>query len=200
MRVPRLIRRVGALALASGVAMGTMALTTGTAAADPPWTKYKGKIIANGGLTIRSAPSTHTSNKGIVAKGTTITIDCKVPATSVAGNRLWYRLTNGKGWVAARYVTNIGSAPRYCPIDDTAGGGTGHTTAAVNRRQGPHLKDVRLGTLPKGTRVHVICYVTSTAGVGGNYDWYQLTDRSWVTDAYLKRVVDRPPNWGSCTV
>ncbi len=181
------------------VATATLFVVT-PAATVPPWTKYKGKVIAIGGLTIRSAPSTHTSNKGIVANGTTVTIDCKVHGTSVGGNRRWYRLTNGKGWVSARYVTNIGSAPRYCPIDDTAGGGTSHTTAAVNRRQGPHLNDAWFGTLPKGTEIHVICSVKSTARVGGNYTWFLLTDRSWVTDAYLKRVVTRPSNWGLCTV
>ncbi len=198
MRVSEWIRRGAGLLLAAGVAAATLSVAT-PAEAVPPWTKYKGKVIANGGLTIRSAPSTHTSNKGNVAMGTTVTIDCKVHGTSVGGNRLWYRLTNGKGWMAARYVTNIGSAPRYCPIGDTTGGGDGSTTAAVNRRQGPHVNDAKLGTLPKGASISVICYVKSTAVVGGNNKWYLLTDRSWVTDAYLKRVVTLPSLWGPCT-
>ncbi|MFC7625960.1 SH3 domain-containing protein [Microlunatus sp. GCM10028923] len=186
-----------ALALATGVAMATTALA---ASADPGWMRYKGKVIANGGLTIRSAPTTHARNEGLVAKGTTVTIACKVHATSVGGNRLWYRLDNGKGWLAARYVTNIGKVPRYCPVDDTTGGGTGSTTAAVNRRQGPHLKDTRLGTLPKGTRILVICSVKSPAAVDGNNEWFLLSDRkSWVTAAYLKRDVTQPAQWGPCT-
>jgi uncharacterized protein YraI len=199
MRVSEWIRRGAGLLSAAGVTAAALFVATPAAAAPPP-TNYKGKVIANGGLTIRSAPSTHTSNKGTVAKGTTVTIACKVHGTSVGGNRLWYRLSNGKGWLSARYVTNIGSAPRYCPIDDTAGGGDGSTTAAVNKRQGPHFNDARLGTLPNGTKIRVICYVKSTAVVGGNDKWYLLRDRSgWVTDAYLKRVVTRPSNWGPCT-
>lgn len=194
MRVSGVIRRVAALALASGVAVATMALTAGSAEAA---TTYKGKVTASGGLTIRSAPSTHTSNKGNVAKGTTISIVCKVPGTSVGGNRLWYKLSNGKGWVTARYVTNIGTAPKYCPSADTEHG-DGRTTAAVNRRQGPHFNDVKLGTLASGTRVAVVCYVKSTAGVGTNFTWYQLTDKSWVTAAYVKRLNTPATNWVPC--
>lgn len=199
MRISEGIRRGAGLLMATGVAVATVLVAT-PAAADPGWMRYQGKVIANGGLTIRPAPSTHTSNKGTAAKGTTVTIACKVHGTSVDGNRLWYRLDNGKGWLAARYVTNIGRVPRYCPVSDTGGGGEGSTTATVNRRQGPHLNDAKLGTLPRGEAIRVICSVKSTSGVGGNYEWFLLSDRkSWVTDAYLKRIVTRPMNWGACT-
>ncbi|GAB3745414.1 SH3 domain-containing protein [Microlunatus parietis] len=194
MRVSGVIRRVAALALASGVAVATMAMTAGTANAA---TTYKGKVTANGGLTIRSAPSTHTSNNGNVAKGTTITIACKVPGTRVDGNGLWYKLSNGKGWVTARYVTNIGSAPKYCPSADTEYG-DGRTTAAVNMRRGPHFNDVKTGVVYEGTRVAVVCYVKSTAGVNGNYLWYQLTNKSWVTAAFVKRLNTPASNWVPC--
>lgn len=198
MRVSRVIRRVAALVLAGGVAMATLA--AGSAGAEERRQfSFKGKVIANGGLTIRSAPSPHTGNRGVVAKGTTVTIVCKVHATPVDGNRLWYQLSNDRGWLAARYVTNIGSVPRYCPLDDTTGGGTGSTTAPVNRRQGPHLKDARLGTLPRGAKISVVCYVRSTSVIDGNEKWYLLADRrSWVTDAFLKRDVTRPSMWGGC--
>jgi len=189
-----MIRRVAALAAASGIAVASLALTAVSADAA---TTYQGKVTANGGLTIRSAPSTHTSNNGTVAKGKTVTIACKVPGSSVDGNRLWYKLSNGKGWLAARYVDNVGKAPKYCPSDDTEYG-DGRTTATVNTRKGPHFNDAKTGTLAKGKRVTVVCYVKSTAGVDGNFTWYQLDNKSWVTAAYVKRLNTPATNWVPC--
>jgi uncharacterized protein YraI len=192
MRVSGWIRRGAGLLLAAGVVAATLLVTTPAEAA----TSYKGKVIANGGLTIRSAPSTHTSNKGLVAKWTTITIACKVYGTSVSGNRLWYRLSNGKGWVAARYVVNIGAAPKYCPSAGTPSA-DGHPTEDVNVRSGPHFNDAKLHTLRKGTWISVICYVKSTVGVGGNYTWYLLADKGWVAAAYVEKVPMQHP-WVPC--
>lgn len=183
MRVSGWIRRGAGLLLAAGIAAATLFVATPAAAA----TSYKGRVIANGGLTIRSAPSIHTSNRGMVAKWATITIACKVDGTSVGGNRLWYRLSNGRGWVAARYVVNIGAAPRYCPSDGTHSA-DGHPTADLNVRSGPHVNDAKRYTLRKGVWISVTCYVKSTAGVGGNYTWYLLADKAWVTAAYVKKV------------
>lgn len=194
MRVSGVIRRVAAVALASGVAIASFALTAGTADAA---TTYKGKVTANGGLTIRPAPSTHSGSNGSVAKGKTITIDCKVPGTSVGGNRLWYKLSNDKGWVAARYVSNIGAAPKYCPSADTEYG-SGRTTAVLNMRKGPHFNDAKTGTLAKGKNVQVVCYVKSSAGVGDNFRWYLLDNKSWVSAYYVKRLNVPASNWVPC--
>lgn len=194
MRVTAAIRRGAALAAAAGIAIVAMAATAGTAEAA---TTYKGKVTATGGIKVRTAPTTHAGIKGTIAKGTTITIDCKVPATKVDGNRLWYALTGNKGWVSARYVANIGTAPKYCPAADTEHG-DGRTTAVVNLRSGPHFNDVKTGTLAAGTRVAAVCYVKSSAGVGGNYQWYLLTNNSWVTAAYVKRLATPATNWVPC--
>lgn len=194
MRVSTAIRRGAALAAAAGIAIVGLAATAGTAEAA---TVYKGKVTASGGLTVRPAPSIHTGSKGTIAKGTTISIDCKVPGTVVGGNSLWYALSGNKGWVSARYVANVGVAPKYCPADDTEFG-DGRTTAAVNMRRGPHFNDVKVGTLAKGKSVTVVCYVKSTAGVGGNFQWYQLTNKTWVTAAYVKRLATPASNWVPC--
>ncbi len=194
MRVSTAIRRGAALAAAAGVAIVGLAATAGTAEAA---TVYKGKVTANGGITVRPAPSVHTGSKGTIAKGKTISIDCKVPGTKVDGNTLWYALTGNKGWVSARYVANVGAAPKYCPAFDTERG-DGRTTEIVNRRQGPHFNDAKVGTLAKGKAVSVVCYVKSSAGIGGNFQWYQLTDKSWVTAAYVKRLSTPGTNWVPC--
>ncbi len=173
MRVSSAIRRGAALAAAAAIAIVGLAATAGTAEAA---TSYKGKITANGGVTVRPAPSTHAGSKGTIAKGKTISIDCKVPGTKVDGNTLWYALSGNKGWVSAARLQR-GRRAEYCPAFDTEFG-DGRTTATVNLRSGPHFNDTKAGSLAKGKAVNVVCFVKSSAGVGGNYQWICWTTRS----------------------
>ncbi|MBY8886745.1 SH3 domain-containing protein [Streptomyces sp. PTM05] len=103
-----------ALAAAAGTMIaGTVA---GTAvAADNAWGPYKGRVIANGGLFVRERPTTNSRVVGWHAKGSVVGIKCKVNGQNVNGNPRWYKLTDGTyGWSAARYIVNIGPAPRWC--------------------------------------------------------------------------------------
>lgn len=194
MQVATAIRRGSALAAAAGMVIVGLAATAPSAEAT---TVYKGKVTANGGLSIRPAPSTHSGSDGKVAKGKTIKIDCKVPGSSVNGNRLWYALSGDKGWVSARYVDNVGAAPKYCPASDTEFG-DGRTRDALNMRSGPHFNDAKRGTLKKGQRVNAVCYVKSSAGVDNNFRWYLLDNDSWVSAAYVKRLSTPGTNWVPC--
>ena len=63
--------------------------------------------------TKRAAPTTASANVGSVARGTSVNIVCKLEGQSVAGNNRWYFLSDHR-WVAARYVNNVGRAPRWC--------------------------------------------------------------------------------------
>lgn len=194
MRVSAWIRRAVGLAAATGVVVATALATTAPAEAAAA---YKGKIIAQGGLKIRTAPTIYAGSPGSIARGTTIMIDCKVVGSRVDGNRLWYALSGNRGWVAARYVENIGAAPILCPSAATEYG-EGRTTATVNRRLGPTTRDVRVGTLASGTRVTVRCYVSSQR-IGETRLWYLLTNGSWITAAYVKRLAIPATNWVPCT-
>ena len=64
-------------------------------------------------LTQRTGPTRAAAAAGTLARGTKVSIVCKLPGQPVAGNALWYSLTNGR-WVAARYVSNVGAAPGWC--------------------------------------------------------------------------------------
>ncbi|MEH0418552.1 SH3 domain-containing protein [Streptomyces sp. B21-083] len=76
---------------------------------------YKGIVTANGGLRLRSAPNRGSAIIRVVPKGAIVTIFCKVGGENVDGNSLWYLLTDGTwAWGAARYIDNIGAAPRFC--------------------------------------------------------------------------------------
>lgn len=52
---------------------------------------------------------------GSVKYGTVVNIFCKTTGDNVDGNNRWYLLTDGTwAWGSARYIENIGAAPRFC--------------------------------------------------------------------------------------
>lgn len=193
MTISRWKRVTMSAVLAVGVAVGSLAAATPAQAQGG----FKGKVIAKNGLVVRTAPSTHAGSAGSVAQGTTISIDCKVTGTRVDGNTLWYELSNGNGWVSARYVDNIGAAPDRCPAEATEYG-VGQTTTGLTMRTGPTTADTVQGALPSGTKVNVTCYVNSQ-NVGGERQWYLLDNGSWVSAAYVTRIPAEPSNWVPCT-
>jgi len=76
---------------------------------------YQGVVTANGGLRLRSAPNRGSAIIRVVPQGAIVNIYCKVGGENVDGNSLWYLLTDGTwAWGAARYIDNIGAAPRFC--------------------------------------------------------------------------------------
>ncbi|WP_329317287.1 SH3 domain-containing protein [Streptomyces sp. NBC_01262] len=76
---------------------------------------YKGRVTARVGLRVRSAPSTHARVLGTLSHGSLVWIQCKVNSQVVDGNPRWYKLAKGMwAWSAARYISNVGPAPRYC--------------------------------------------------------------------------------------
>ncbi|MFD9001160.1 SH3 domain-containing protein [Streptomyces sp. NPDC059582] len=77
--------------------------------------RYKGVVTARGGLLLRSRPDRGGQVIGRAAEGAIVSIFCKYGGETVDGNPLWYLLTDGTwAWGAARYIDNIGSAPRWC--------------------------------------------------------------------------------------
>lgn len=76
---------------------------------------YQGVVTANGGLQLRSAPNRGSAIIRVVPQGAVVNIFCKTGGENVDGNSLWYLLTDGTwAWGAARYIDNIGAAPRFC--------------------------------------------------------------------------------------
>jgi len=78
---------------------------------------YKGKVIARTGLNVRSGPSTHHRVVDVLPSGAVIGIKCKVNGQNIGGNPRWYKLNDHRyvdGFSAARYIANIGPAPKYC--------------------------------------------------------------------------------------
>ncbi|WP_261675611.1 MULTISPECIES: SH3 domain-containing protein [Streptomyces] len=76
--------------------------------------QYRGVVTAQK-LALRSAPNRGSQVIRYAHKGEVVSIFCKVPGGNVDGNPLWYLLTDGTwAWGPARYIDNIGPAPRWC--------------------------------------------------------------------------------------
>jgi hypothetical protein len=75
---------------------------------------FQGVVTANT-LALRSAPNRGSQIIRHAHKGDIVSIFCKTGGETVEGNPLWYLLTDGTwAWGAARYIDNIGPAPRWC--------------------------------------------------------------------------------------
>ncbi|MEV6121392.1 SH3 domain-containing protein [Streptomyces sp. NPDC052077] len=75
---------------------------------------YRGVVTADR-LALRTSPTRGGDVIRYAHRGEIVSIHCKTPGDTVRGNPLWYLLTDGTwAWGAARYIDNIGPAPRWC--------------------------------------------------------------------------------------
>ena len=91
--------------------------TTATAAAAPAATRaaayVNGTVVSAVPLRIRSRAATNAAGLGSLATNSVVKLSCKLHGQNVGGNDLWYNLYSRPGWVAARYVRNLGAVP-FC--------------------------------------------------------------------------------------
>lgn len=107
------------IAVAAGTLLAAAAATP--AVANDDWGHhhdhprlYKGVVSAST-LNLRSAPNRGSQIIRTAHKGEVVSIFCKTGGETVGSNPLWYLLTDGTwAWGAARYIDNIGPAPRWC--------------------------------------------------------------------------------------
>ncbi|MFK4800741.1 SH3 domain-containing protein [Streptomyces sp. MPA0124] len=76
--------------------------------------RYRGVVTASR-LALHTSPARGSDVILYARRGEVVSIYCKTPGSNVQGNPLWYLLTDGTwAWGAARYIDNIGPAPRWC--------------------------------------------------------------------------------------
>jgi hypothetical protein len=182
------IKKVSAmLATVATIAVTGGLLGTAPAQADPA---TDGKVIAKGGLTVRSLPSTVGYPDAVIPNGTVIPLGCKIHGTSIDGNDRWYRLMGHEGpeqWVSARYVRNLG-APEWCGDGNAY---VGETTALVNLRVGPTRAEALSGAVGTDTRVSLVCKLQGET-VNGNSWWYETKNGHWISARYVKNIGRSP--------
>ncbi|MDN5765117.1 MAG: hypothetical protein L0H96_03390 [Humibacillus sp.] len=154
---------------------------------------YQGQVVASSGLRVHTMPSLSGRVNTTLRNGQTIPLVCVVHGPTVSGNSLWYLLPAAPGeggWASARYIRNLGAAPRWC--------GNGQvfairTTAALNVRTGPTSADTLVQTLASGAGVDVTCKLDGQ-NVGGNALWYQTQGGHWLAARYVQNI-GRAPGW-----
>ncbi|MER6168092.1 SH3 domain-containing protein [Streptomyces violaceorubidus] len=76
--------------------------------------RYRGRVTADR-LALRTSPTRGAEVIRYARRGEVVSIHCKTPGDRVRGNPLWYLLTDGTwAWGAARYIDDLGPAPRWC--------------------------------------------------------------------------------------
>ena len=178
--------RTAAVVLSTAVAGGVLTAMPAQAAS-----AYQGKVITTA-LTVRHLPTTASPSEGSLKKGQIVEIVCKVRGTAVGGNDLWYALPPTLNeWVSARYVDNLGPAPRWCGSEARY---AGKPNATLNKRVAPTTAAARAGSLAKGQSMSIICKLNAQS-VGGNPRWYYLTDGRWVAARYVDNIGVGVPGW-----
>lgn len=115
-----LVLTVGAAALsllgsspAGAAPMSSSPAALSTQTAEMASWHVDGRVVSNLPLRIRSRATTASAELGSYAPRTIVHIRCKVNGQDVDGNPRWYKLSDRSGWVAARYVQNLGNV-RWC--------------------------------------------------------------------------------------
>ncbi|WP_229379023.1 SH3 domain-containing protein [Streptomyces sp. VRA16 Mangrove soil] len=112
--VIRLGIAVAAAATLAATASPALAEDAATGAHNNP-PIYKGRVIAKSGLNLRDAPTRGSRIVRTEPYNAIVPIFCKTGGDDVGGNNLWYLLTDGTwAWGSAKYINNIGAAPRWC--------------------------------------------------------------------------------------
>ncbi len=175
---------------ATALASLATAIMAGVGAPAHAATGYQGRVDATGGLVAHYVPSSDAAKYGSYADGARLRLTCKVHSESVDGNDLWYLVRGSKGrWVSARYVDNVGAAPRVCG-DGLQSKGT-VITDRLNRREAPTLRAAKDGVLTRDDQVSVVCWVDGLREGTGDTVWYQLAGGSWVSADYISPMKRR---------
>lgn len=179
-------RKIAGLMAAGGLLAGAVALGPGIAQAA---TANTGTVTTSS-LAVRYGPNTASTKVGAVERGL-IPIDCWLRGNSVDGNDRWYALPPTLNeYVSARYVRVVGSVPECGTSSRTF---TGKTTVAVRKRTGPTTAASQAGSVAKGQRVTIECKIPGQK-VGGNANWYYLSDGRWLPARYVSNV-GAAPQW-----
>ncbi|WP_344054447.1 SH3 domain-containing protein, partial [Streptomyces thermoalcalitolerans] len=75
----------------------------------------RGIVVARGGVALRSRPDWDSRVLRVARPGEIVWIFCRTPGWDLYGGRVWYLLADRAwAWAPARFIENIGPAPRWC--------------------------------------------------------------------------------------
>lgn len=170
------------VAAAAGVAVLVQGL--GTLTLGPSADAVNGNVTTTTRVNIRTGPSTSYSSLAVVAKGTSL------PSLGATGG--WTKVTyKGKtAYVSSTYVAGNSSPSSQTSQGTTSGStGTRYTTANLNLRTGPSLKDKVQVIASRGAQLSL------TGKVSGSYAQVTYNGRTlWASTSYLAPAKQTSPS------
>lgn len=169
------LRGLRGVAAAAGVAVLVQGL--GTLALGPAADAGNGDVTATTRVHVRTGPSTSYKSLTVINKGTTL--------PSSGSSNGWTKVTyNGKtAWIASAYLQGSKSSAPSSETSNgtTAGqGGTTYTTANLNLRTGPSLRDKVYVVIKKGASLSL------TGKVSGGYAQISYKGKTlWASTSHL---------------
>jgi uncharacterized protein YraI len=146
-------------------------------------TAFGYRVTGGRPVAARSGPGRSYPAVKTYAAGAGVTVVCQAPGSGAGTTTVWDKLTDGSYVADARVDTPPGagySAPvtrcRY-PYQVSAGHG-------ANQRDGPSVSAPLTGRLPDGSLAWVACQ-RAGGWVGRTRVWDKISDRRWVSDAYV---------------
>jgi uncharacterized protein YraI len=134
-------------------------------------------------LNARSGPSTSYPVVGTYALGSTVSVVCQAPGSTVGTTNVWDKLSDG-AYVTDYHVSTLSTTgysaplPRCSyPYQVTASGG-------LSERSGPGRSYPIVGQLANGALAWVVCQKKGST-VGNTPVWDKLRDNHWVSDYYV---------------
>lgn len=179
-----------AIAVTAATTIALAGLGAGVAQAGSP--NAAGKIVRT--TSSYWFPTTVATKDTTYQKGKVLYFDCKLNGPSVDGNSRWYLKIGGGDdpeFLPARYVENLGKAPKWCAKGDWFYEGKIVAKPSLTMRAKPTTSSAAKGTVEYGKQVSIICKLNGKT-VGGNQRWYQLAHGAWVPARYVANVGDAP--------
>ncbi|KAK9342566.1 hypothetical protein V1522DRAFT_415723 [Lipomyces starkeyi] len=143
-----------------------------------------GYAINGDNVNCRSGPGTSYSVVKTYNKGQDVSITCQAPGTSINGDDLWDKTSDGC-YVSDYYVST--GTSNYVTSKCDGGSGTGEypiTGDNVNCRSGPGTSYSVVKTYNKGQDVSITCQAPGTS-VNGDDLWDKTSDGCYVSDYYV---------------
>lgn len=160
----------------------TVSPTTPQPTITPSLTLIDGTLTIK--VNVRSGPATTYDSLGQLDAGTVVQVTVR-DAAGVWVQILYPAAPQGRGWVAAQYVTLAAGVEVPLDVTPTPAGPTGRVIQQLNVRSGPGTTFDSLGLLQPGTVVTLI-------GKNATASWFQIdypsgpSGHGWVTSQYIQ--------------
>jgi len=164
---------------------GGLAITIDADNVDAPvaTVAYPYRLTGTGPVNTRSGPGRSYPVVTVRPAGSSISVACQAPGSTVGTTKVWDKLSDGS-YVSDPYVSTPSSTGFSAPVARCQYPYQVSAASAVNQRTGPGAAYSPNGQLASGSLAWVTCQRAGSK-VGTTRIWDKITDRQWVSDNYV---------------